>query len=382
MFTSPTSATGQVGVFFVFQASATNSPTGYGATNLPTGLLLVRQTGVISGTPTIAGLSIVNLTASNTVGTGTSTLTLTILPTSTTNQAPVVNAGPNQTITLPASAILAGTATDDGLPNPPGVLTITWSQIVGPGIATFANPNSASTSVSFSTSGVYVLLLSASDSVLTSSASVQITVNAASTPPPVMPSTPTLSLPAFLPLNATIDVGYSGTDPASYFQWSFTPVTQIPVGSLAASKSLAAGAPSASFTTSSPRANLGSITLGVGPYLVAVKVFDNNGVASSPAQAYVTLVPADLSGVRVYPNPWRSNKHTNVPITFDNLTLNTTIKIFTVAGHWVKTLPVSNSSVTWDLTNDSGDKVASGLYVYLMTTDQGSKKTGQIAVIK
>src|SRR5438876_1165668 len=33
-----------------------------------------------------------------------------------TNQAPVLNAGPNQTITLPASANLNGTVTDDGLP--------------------------------------------------------------------------------------------------------------------------------------------------------------------------------------------------------------------------------------------------------------------------
>jgi hypothetical protein len=34
------------------------------------------------------------------------------------NQAPVVNAGPNQTITLPASANLDGTVSDDGLPTP------------------------------------------------------------------------------------------------------------------------------------------------------------------------------------------------------------------------------------------------------------------------
>ena len=33
---------------------------------------------------------------------------------------PVVDAGPDQTITLPSSANLNGTVTDDGLPNPPG----------------------------------------------------------------------------------------------------------------------------------------------------------------------------------------------------------------------------------------------------------------------
>jgi hypothetical protein len=41
------------------------------------------------------------------------------------NQAPVVNAGQDQTIALPNTATLSGTAVDDGNPNPPGTLTIT-----------------------------------------------------------------------------------------------------------------------------------------------------------------------------------------------------------------------------------------------------------------
>jgi len=143
-----------------------------------------------------------------------------------------------------------------------------------------------------------------------------------------------------------------------------------------------AAAPAASFTTSSPQANLNAVQLGQGPYLVTVKVYDSNNNVSAPAQAYVTMVPADLSSVRVYPNPWRSDRHGGKLVTFDNLAINSTIKIFTVSGHWVKTLPTSSTSVTWDLTNDSGDKVASGLYVYLITSDGGQKKTGQIGVIK
>jgi CubicO group peptidase (beta-lactamase class C family) len=39
------------------------------------------------------------------------------------NLAPVVDAGLDQTITLPAAATLDGTVTDDGLPNPPGAVT-------------------------------------------------------------------------------------------------------------------------------------------------------------------------------------------------------------------------------------------------------------------
>jgi len=51
------------------------------------------------------------------------------------NLPPVVNAGLDQVITLPSSANLTGVAIDDGQPNPPGVLTTTWSAVSGPGIS-------------------------------------------------------------------------------------------------------------------------------------------------------------------------------------------------------------------------------------------------------
>jgi PA14 domain-containing protein/K319-like protein len=93
-------------------------------------------------------------------------------------EAPVVNAGADQTITLPSSATLTGTATDDGRPNPPGALTSTWSMVSGPGTVTFSNPNALGTTASFSTAGLYTLRLTASDSALASSDDVIITVNA------------------------------------------------------------------------------------------------------------------------------------------------------------------------------------------------------------
>ena len=53
----------------------------------------------------------------------------------------MVNAGADQTITLPATAALAGTASDDGLPTPPGTVTTTWSKLSGPGTVTFGKAN-------------------------------------------------------------------------------------------------------------------------------------------------------------------------------------------------------------------------------------------------
>ncbi len=93
------------------------------------------------------------------------------------NAPPVVDAGSNQTITLPATATLAGTATDDGLPNPPATLTYAWSRLSGPGSVAFGNASAAGTSASFTVSGSYVLRLSVSDSLATTSADTTITVN-------------------------------------------------------------------------------------------------------------------------------------------------------------------------------------------------------------
>src|SRR5205814_1386854 len=78
------------------------------------------------------------------------------------NVAPVVNAGPNQTVLAPATtATLNGSATDDGLP-PCATLTISWIQVSGPATVSFANANSAATTATFPALGVYVLRLTAS----------------------------------------------------------------------------------------------------------------------------------------------------------------------------------------------------------------------------
>jgi hypothetical protein len=102
---------------------------------------------------------------------------LLITPEAVTNTAPVVNAGPDQTLALPSSVTLDATVSDDGLPSPPAALTFTWTKVSGPGTVNFSSPNASDTAASFSTTGTYVLQLQASDSVLSATDQVQVIVN-------------------------------------------------------------------------------------------------------------------------------------------------------------------------------------------------------------
>jgi hypothetical protein len=94
------------------------------------------------------------------------------------NAAPGVQAGADQSIVLPSQATLDGQATDDGLPIPPGQLTVTWSQVDGPGNTTFANPLASRTSVAFNLPGTYTLRLTATDGAFTIVDDVTIDVGA------------------------------------------------------------------------------------------------------------------------------------------------------------------------------------------------------------
>src|SRR5207244_2792012 len=112
-------------------------------------------------------------------------------------------------ITLPKTATLNGVVTDDGYPIG-STLTITWSQVSGPGAVTFSAPNAATTTASFSAPGLYTVRLTASDTELTVSDETTITVNPANQAP-VLNRRPahTITLPKTATLNGLVtDDGY------------------------------------------------------------------------------------------------------------------------------------------------------------------------------
>ncbi len=95
------------------------------------------------------------------------------------NSAPTVDAGSDKSIVLPTAVALAGTASDDGLPN--NILTYTWSLQSGPGTASFTNANALSTTATVSAAGTFVFKLTVSDGELSATDTVTVTVLAAGT---------------------------------------------------------------------------------------------------------------------------------------------------------------------------------------------------------
>ena len=158
---------------------------------------------------TAAGTYKLRLTANDGGGAASDEVTVTVtggvVP--VPNQPPAVIAGPDQDLTLPAAATLNGTVTDDGLPDPPGAVTTTWSQVSGPGTVTFANPGAVDTTASFSAAGTYKLRLTANDGGAAASDEVTVTVTGGVVPvpnqPPAVNAGPDLAVT--LPTAASLD---------------------------------------------------------------------------------------------------------------------------------------------------------------------------------
>ena len=96
------------------------------------------------------------------------------------NLAPWVEAGGDQVVGFGAPAVLIGDSYDDGqgsgYTSPPFIPSFSWSKVSGPGAVTFDDASALSTDANFSTDGVYVLKLEATDGDLMSADTIEITV--------------------------------------------------------------------------------------------------------------------------------------------------------------------------------------------------------------
>jgi len=102
------------------------------------------------------------------------------------DRPPTVDAGPDLAIALPNAAVLDGRFTDDGLPGPPGVVTLEWVKVSGPGQVSFSEATLWRTTATFSAAGDYVLRLTATDGAAVVSDSVLVRVSGVVSPPQIV----------------------------------------------------------------------------------------------------------------------------------------------------------------------------------------------------
>ncbi|ACF14181.1 peptidase S8 and S53 subtilisin kexin sedolisin [Chloroherpeton thalassium ATCC 35110] len=92
---------------------------------------------------------------------------------------------------------------------------------------------------------------------------------------------------------------------------------------------------------------------------------------------------SDLSDAFTYPNPYRVRTG-NGFIMFANLTDRATIDIYTLNGKHIRRIEHENETggTKWLLDTKSGERVASGIYIYRITADGGKEKMGKLAIVR
>ncbi|MDZ7373461.1 MAG: S8 family serine peptidase [candidate division KSB1 bacterium] len=90
----------------------------------------------------------------------------------------------------------------------------------------------------------------------------------------------------------------------------------------------------------------------------------------------------DLSEMVVYPNPWRPDIGTGT-ITFGGLPRGTEVTILDSSGRTLRRLRVDREGggVSWNLTSESGEPVAAGIYLFLVRNDR-EQRVGKFAVVR
>jgi hypothetical protein len=127
-----------------------------------------------------------------------------------------------------------------------------------------------------------------------------------------------------------------------------------------------------------------------GPYKLygASKPLGNIAIAGggySMLGGVINLIPPaqwTLDAAHVYPNPCRARDGCN-KLSFSGLTLDADIYVYTISGELVRKMRKTGNfqEWDWDLRNDAGSGVASGLYLFFIRST-GTTKKGKIIITR
>ena len=306
-----------------------------------------------------AGTYVFELTVKDDDGaTASDKVSVTVLP--ATNQAPVANAGADQSISLPTNSVTLNA--DQSSDSDGSILSYSWTKVSG-GNAYINAPNSVSTSVTGLTTGTYVFELTVTDNNgATAKDQVKITVQAAANQAPVAKAGNDITIT--LPTNSTTLNGSQSNDPdgtiASY-AW----------------RKVSGGA----VNIATPNAAVTSINgLVEGTYVFELTVKDNNGAIATDN---ITVVVKAVSNQAPVAN---AGSDQSITLPNNSVTLNGTASSdpdgSIVSYSWVK---ISGAAITISSPSNASTQVsglAEGEYIFELTVkdNNGASSKDQVKV--
>jgi len=224
----------------------------------PTATLSNQTTNTVVISAMVAGTYQVRLTVTDNLGaTGFDNVIVTVNP-AAVNQSPTVNAGPDESLTLPVdNTTITATANDpDG-----SIATYTWIKVSGPA-ATLANTTTAILSVTGMAEGVHVFRITVADNLgATASDEVTVTVTSINQPPTVVASDDEIIT---LPNSSTVAVAVASDPDGTIANYLWTTIS-------GPSSPTVSGITTASLTISN---------LIAGSYVFRITVTDNDGATA------------------------------------------------------------------------------------------------------
>ncbi|HUS02801.1 MAG TPA: DNRLRE domain-containing protein [Chitinophagaceae bacterium] len=195
---------------------------------------------------------------------------------------PVANAGPSQTIKLPASLTLTGSGTSTN----GNIVGYLWSLVSGPNIPAVVSPSSATTAVNNLVAGTYIFQLQVTDNAgLTATDTISVLVNAAV--PPI--ANAGVSQTIQLPTNTVTLTGSGTTTNGSIVGYIWTTVS----------------GPNTPVITSPGSVTTTVNSLVAGSYIFQLQVIDNVGLsATDTMKVIVNPAPQQTLTLQVANNPY------------------------------------------------------------------------------
>ncbi|MEW6517636.1 MAG: hypothetical protein AB1439_12120 [candidate division FCPU426 bacterium] len=104
--------------------------------------------------------------------------------------------------------------------------------------------------------------------------------------------------------------------------------------------------------------------------------------ADAPTRAAWLRRADDLTQVRVFPNPWRGDRHAALPVYFNHLPAGSTVRIYTSSGRLCRTLFAGSGYAGWDRREEAGTEAGRGVYFYSVQDTSGNHREGKFAIIR